>query len=128
MEVMVKKNIRVIKYSHVVARRVSNRNVIERKEVQRQDGACAICVTESDNRTGFSPSTSVSLDCLRAGRSGDRIPVGGARFSPPVETDFETHPASCTIGTGSFPEVKRPGRVADHPPLSRAEVKERVEL
>jgi hypothetical protein len=28
----------------------------------------------------------------------------------------------------SFPEVKRPGRGLNHPPLSRAEVKERVEL
>jgi len=28
----------------------------------------------------------------------------------------------------SFPQVKRPGRGVDHPPPSRAEVKERVEL
>ena len=28
----------------------------------------------------------------------------------------------------SFPGVKRPGRSVDHPPTSRAEVKERVEL
>jgi hypothetical protein len=32
------------------------------------------------------------------------------------------------MGTGSFPEVKRPGRGVDHPPPSSAEVKERVEL
>jgi hypothetical protein len=38
------------------------------------------------------------------------------------------HPASCTMGTGSFPGVKRPGRSVDHPPPSSAEVKERVEL
>jgi hypothetical protein len=31
------------------------------------------------------------------------------------------------MGTGSFPEVKRPGSGGDHPPSS-AEVKERVEL
>ena len=31
-----------------------------------------------------------------------------------------------TMGTGSFPEVKRPGRGVDHPPPSSAEVKERV--
>jgi hypothetical protein len=35
-------------------------------------------------------------DCLWAGRSGDRIPVV-ARFSAPVQTGPETHPASCTI-------------------------------
>jgi hypothetical protein len=40
-------------------------------------------------------------DCLRAGWSGDRIPVG-ARFSAPVQTGLEAHPASCTMGTGSF--------------------------
>ena len=66
-------------------------------------------------------------DSLRAGRSGDRIPVG-ARFSAPVQTDPEAHPASYTMGTGSFPAVKRPGRGVDHPPRSCAEVKERVEL
>jgi hypothetical protein len=33
-----------------------------------------------------------------------------------------THPASCTMGTGYFPGVKRPGRGANHPPLSSAEV------
>ena len=32
------------------------------------------------------------------------------------------------MGTGSFPGVKRPGRGVDHPALSSAEVKERVEL
>jgi hypothetical protein len=31
--------------------------------------------------------------------------------------------ASCTMGTRSFPGVKRPGRGADHPPPSSAEVK-----
>jgi len=29
-----------------------------------------------------------------------------ARFSAPVETDPGAHPASCTMGTGSFPRVK----------------------
>ena len=35
-------------------------------------------------------------DSLRAGRSGDRIPVG-ARFSAPVQTGIGAHPASCTM-------------------------------
>jgi hypothetical protein len=53
---------------------------------------------------------------LRAGRSGDRIPVG-ARFFAHVQTGPGAHLASCTMGTGSFPGVKRPGRAADHAPL-----------
>jgi hypothetical protein len=54
-------------------------------------------------------------------RSGDRIPVG-ARFFAHVQTDPGTHPASCTMGIGSFPGVRRPGRGVDHPPPSSAEV------
>jgi hypothetical protein len=30
----------------------------------------------------------------------------GARFSAPIQTGPGTHPASCTMGTGSFPVVK----------------------
>ena len=66
-------------------------------------------------------------DSLRAGRFGDRIPVG-AQFSAPVQNEPGAHPASCTMGTGSFPGVKRPGRGVDHPPPSSAEVEGRVEL
>jgi len=52
----------------------------------------------------------------------------GTRFSAPVSTGPGAQPASYTMGTGSFPGLKRPGRGVDHPPLSRAKVKERVEL
>jgi hypothetical protein len=44
-----------------------------------------------------------------------KIPVE-ARFLAPVQTGPGVYPASCTIGTGSFPGVKRPGRVVGHPP------------
>jgi hypothetical protein len=47
--------------------------------------------------------------------------------SAPVQTGPWAYPASCTMGTGSFPGVKRPGRGVDHPTPSSAEVKERVE-
>ena len=52
----------------------------------------------------------------------------GARFSAPFQTGPGAHQASYTMGTGSFPGVKRPGRVVNHSPPSSAEVKERVEL
>ena len=44
-------------------------------------------------------------DRLRAGRSGDRIPVG-ARFSAPVQTGSGAHPASWIMVTGSFLGIK----------------------
>jgi hypothetical protein len=49
-----------------------------------------------------------------------KIPVG-ARFLAQVQTGPGAHPASCTMGTGSFPGVKRPGRGCDHPLPSSAE-------
>ena len=52
----------------------------------------------------------------------------GARFSAPVQTGPGAHPASYTMGTGSFLGVKRPGRGVDHPPPSSAKVEGRVEL
>ena len=52
---------------------------------------------------------------LRAGRSENRNPVG-ERFSAPVQTGSESHPASSTMGTGSFLGVKRPRRGVDHSP------------
>jgi hypothetical protein len=62
--------------------------------------------------TGFG---NVKASTLRAGRSGSRIPVE-ARFSAHVQTGPGAHPASYTMGTGSFVRVKRPGRGVDHPP------------
>jgi len=52
------------------------------------------------------PGSSVGIATeLLAGRSGDRIQLG-ARFSVPVQTGPGAHPASCTMGTVSFPGVK----------------------
>jgi len=52
----------------------------------------------------------------------------GARFSAPVHTGPGAHSVSWSVGTESFPGVKRPGRGVDHPSLSSAKVKGRVEL
>ena len=51
-----------------------------------------------------------------------------ARFCTPVQTGPGVHPASYTMGTGSFLGVKWPGRGVKHPLPSSSEVKERVEL
>jgi hypothetical protein len=57
---------------------------------------------------------------------GVRSPAGAEDFSSSlcVHTGSGAHPASCTMGTGGpFPWGKaRPGRDANHPPPSRAEV------
>jgi hypothetical protein len=53
----------------------------------------------------------------------------GARFSATVQTGPGAHPASSTLGTGSFPGGKeRLGRDADSLPPSSAVVMKRVEL
>ena len=62
-------------------------------------------------------------DTPRAGRSNGRIPVG-ARYFAPVQTGPRAHPASYTLGTGSFPGVKRPRRGVDHLPHLAPRLKE----
>ena len=52
----------------------------------------------------------------------------GRDFRNPPRPVPGAHPAFYTMRTGYFPGVKQPGRGVDHPPLSNAEVKERVEL
>jgi hypothetical protein len=65
---------------------------------------------------------------LRAGRYGDRFPVGGEIFR--ACPDWTWDPPSLLYNgyRVSFCGVKRPGRDVDHPLPSSAEVKERVEL
>ena len=42
------------------------------------------------------------------------------RFSAPVQTGPGAYPTSCTMCTGSFTGIKRPGRGTEHPPPSSA--------
>jgi hypothetical protein len=62
-------------------------------------------------------ATGYRLDCPEI----ESRPVG-ARVFVHVHTGPVAYPASCTMGTGSFPGVKRPGRGVDHSPPSSAEV------
>ena len=66
-------------------------------------------------------------ESLRTGQSRDKI-RGGGGFSTTVQPGPEAHPASYTIGSGSFPRVKRAGSGAYHPPISGTEIEGRVEL
>ena len=55
------------------------------------------------NPSGPGGSVGIATE-LRTGRSGVRIPVG--RDFPPVQIGPGVHPASSTMCTESFPEVK----------------------
>ena len=84
----------------------SNYPILRRKSMKIQHGA----VSRSTIKWGRDSSVGT---VTRYGLDGPGIESRwGARFSAPVQT----HPASCTMGTGSFSGVKRPGRVADTPP------------
>jgi hypothetical protein len=84
--------------------------------------ACILILTNAtaNNITGRDSSVGIAT-----GYGLDGPGIGsrwGARFLLHVQTGPRAHPAYCTMGTGSFPGVKRPGPGADHPPLSSAEV------
>ena len=67
-------------------------------------------------------------ESLMSGRSGNWVLVE-ARFFAPLKTGTGTHTSFCTMGNGSLSrEYKYGGRDVKHPPLSSAEVKERLEL
>ena len=64
----------------------------------------------------MSRDSSVDItDSLRAGGSGDRIPVA-ARFPEPINTGPGAHPASYTTATGSLQRLERPRFGVDDPP------------
>jgi hypothetical protein len=65
----------------------------------------------------------LNSDWLWAGRSGDKIPVGGARFSAPVQIRPWDPPNLLYNGYREFSgSEERPGREADPSPPSSAVV------
>jgi hypothetical protein len=70
----------------------------------------SLCIYKQGRDSSVSIATGYGLD-------GPGIEYRwGARFSAPVQTDPEAHPASYTMDTESFLGVNRPGRSVDHPP------------
>ena len=65
--------------------------------------------------------------CYRLDSSGIESRLG-ARFFSPVQAGPEAHPASCTMGTGSFLRLKRPGHGVDHSPRLAQSLEQKVKL
>jgi len=79
------------------------------------------CVKSVTSFLGWAKGTACDRPCHHIGCFtqspwiSDRIPVGGETFRT-TQTGPGAHPASYTMGTGSFPGVKRPGLGSNHPP------------
>jgi hypothetical protein len=103
-----------------------------------------VCLSVCQEYIEFSPHTAVlpfkyTVNLLKHG-PGSSVGIGtgygldgpgiesrwGVRFSASVQTDPGAHPASCTIGTGSFPGVKsgRGVTLTPHPLLVPLVMKE----
>ena len=92
--------------------------------LQREHSNSVYCDNLPNNQPS-GPGSSVGIATgYGAGRSGDRIPVG-ARFFAPVQNGPGAYPASCTMGTGSFPGVKsgRGPTLTPSPPSSAVVMK-----
>jgi hypothetical protein len=92
--------------------------------------ATGLAVAIFNNITNITsgPGSSVGIATeLRAGRSGDRIPLG-ARFSTPFQTGPEAPPSSCTVSTVSFPGVESGRGVTQTPHPLLVSSKNRVAL
>jgi hypothetical protein len=87
--------------------------------------ACTVtvpCSAIEDAVVGATDCGVVDFNSLGYFRSGCYGSVCDCFFFTHVQTGPGAHPASCTMGTKSFPGVKRLGSGADHPPLPSAEV------
>jgi len=97
-----------------------------RHVMQFSEMAVPFCFENYVNtKCGRGPGSSVGIATeLRAKRSG--IESRWGREFPPVQIGPEAHPASCTMGTGSFPGVKcgRGVLLTTHSPSSAAVMEE----
>ena len=69
-----------------------------------------------------------SVQLLATGWTVRGSNLSGGEIFRTIQTGPGAHPDSCTMGTGSFPGVKRTERGADYPPPSKCRGHERVGL
>jgi hypothetical protein len=82
------------------------------KETSEQE----IVIFKPHTRVGSGPGwRSRYSDSLRAGRSGDRIPLGDETFRSRPDRPWGPPSLLYNVYRVSFPGVKRPGRGASHP-------------
>jgi hypothetical protein len=79
-----------------------------------------VCIKKT---TGPGSSVGIATDY---GLDGPRSNPGGDEIFPPIQTSPGAHPASCKMGTRSFPGVKcgRGVLLTTHPPSSAAVMEE----
>jgi hypothetical protein len=97
-------------------------SVCRKRKVRERFRVLRLLILGVDRNSAVGIATRYGLD-----GPGIESPLG-VRFSAHVQTGPGAHPASYTMGTGSFPGAKWPRRDFDHPSPSSAEVKERVDL
>jgi hypothetical protein len=61
---------------------------------------------------GQDSAVGIATRCRLDGRGGSN--PGGGETSRTIQTGTEAHPASCTMGSGSFPGAERPKGAAEH--------------
>ena len=101
---------------------------------------CFLLELDSNHNIPFVIYKTVEVEVGRVAQLVERLSTGWTvqgsnpglgRDFPPVQTDPRAHPASCTMGTVSIPEVKH-GRgvlLTTHPPSSAVDMEDgRVEL
>ena len=105
-----------------------SRTVCNNKHPELEDNMPLKMICDFLTMKGYCTTSRGRESSLRDGRSGDRIPVVGRDFLHPSRPVLGPNQPPIQWVAGLFWGVKRPGRGADHPPLSRAEVEGRVEL
>jgi hypothetical protein len=135
----------ISRYGHVMAQAVNSWPFIAEAQFRSQVSPWKIRDGQSGTGKCFSPSTKVFLCCYHStivifistllfperpmgegwesSKNNALSEIGGKLGRKTLSPLLSVCEGIKTMGTGSFPGVKRPGRGADHPPPCSAEVK-----